>query len=319
MGLRETFRGWLDRNPATKARYRRLRGLPAQPETAPRPAGPGRPAAPVPTRDFSLLVPDREGGIRPLSISVGRNYYVGKVLQRDGLANYESDALACFLALTDIAGPGPVWDVGANIGVYSLLARAATDRDVVAFEPTPDIAAAARSVHDSNGLSCEIRETALADTPGTATLFLSGTTDSSNSLREGFREAKGTVEVAQETLDGLVEAGHAPPAVLKVDTETTEPAVLRGAMATLTRTRPWIMCEILPGRTEVELTEVLAPLGYTWYLITDDTPYTATDVLVGDPKQYMWLFAPEPVPDEMWARVDSWRARLALCTPVAGP
>jgi len=306
MGLRHTFRGWLGRHPKFAAHYRSLRGLLQQLTRA---------AASAP-RAFTLLVPDRAGSVRGLSISVARGLYVGRVLERDGLASYEADALACFLGLTDIAGPGPVWDVGANIGVYSLLARSATDREVVAFEPTPDVAAAARFVHDSNGLPCEIRETALADAPGTATLYLSGTTDSSNSLREGFRKAKGTVEVTQETMDDLVDGGHAAPAVLKIDTETTEPAVLRGGMRTLMRSRPWIMCEILPGRTEVELTEVLAPLGYTWYLIADTTPYQPTDLLAGDPKQYMWLFAPEPVPDELWKRIDSWRIALDRCTPV---
>jgi FkbM family methyltransferase len=310
--VRTSFRGWLDRHPQARSRYRRLRGLGDPP---PRTARAPRAAAPT-SRDFGLRVPDREGGIATLSISVAPGFFVGKVLQRDGLASYETEALACFVALTDIAGPGPVWDVGANIGVYSLLARSATDRDVVAFEPTPDVAAAARSVHDGNGLPCEIRQTALADHPGTATLYLSSTTDSSNSLREGFRTATGTVEVPMETLDDLVESGHEAPAVLKIDTETTEPAVLRGALRTIARTRPWIMCEILPGRTEAELTEVLAPLGYTWYLITEKTPFEAVDVLAGDRVQYMWLFAPTPAPDELWTRIAHWRSVLAQCTPI---
>jgi hypothetical protein len=76
------------------------------------------------------------------------------------------------------------------------------------------------------------------------------------------------------------------------------------------------MCEILPGRTEAELTEVLAPLGYTWYLITDTTPFEAVDVLVGDPVEYMWLFAPTPAPDELWSRTAHWRSVLARCTPI---
>jgi len=310
MDLRTSFRSWLRQHPQAQARYRSLRGLP---EPVRAPAKPG-----ATSRDFRVRMPDREGGIRELEISVAPHYFVGRMLERDGLAGYEPEALACYLALTDIAGPGPVWDVGANIGVYSLLARAATDRDVVGFEPTPDVAAAARALHDVNDLPCEIRQTALADAPGTATLYLASTTDSANSLREGFRVATGTVDVPMETLDDLVESGHEPPAVLKIDTETTEPAVLRGAMRTLTRTRPWIMCEVLPGRTEAELTEVLAPLGYTWYLITDEIPLAAVDVLAGDPDHYMWIFAPEPAPDELWTRTAAWHEVLARCTPV-GP
>ena len=310
MTAKTSFQRWLTGHPALKRRYRVLRGMPAEV-----PAPPPPPPPPPPRRAFPLTVPTRDGDLREVHVDVLARYYVGKVLEATGLAAYEPESTACFLALADVAGPGPIWDVGANIGVYTFVAAVATDRDIVAFEPTPDIADAMRDVLRDNGFVAEIRETALADAAGTATLFLSDRTDSSNSLREGFREASRTVDVPLETIDDLVAAGHAAPAVLKIDTETTEPAVLRGALATIASTRPWIMCEILPGRTEAELTEVLAPLGYTWYLITPETPFTAVDVLEGDPEHYMWLFAPEPAPERLWERIGHWHGLLVECGP----
>jgi FkbM family methyltransferase len=50
--------------------------------------------------------------------------------------------------------------------------------------------------------------------------------------------------------------------LMKIDTETTEPAVLRGAPATLRRDRPPIFCEVLGGYTEEALEAILGPLDY---------------------------------------------------------
>ncbi len=66
--------------------------------------------------------------------------YVLKTLVENGFGGYEVEALACFLAITDAGPRGHVLDIGANIGVYGLLAGAVTEREVVAFEPTPWIA-----------------------------------------------------------------------------------------------------------------------------------------------------------------------------------
>jgi FkbM family methyltransferase len=266
-------------------------------------------------RSFALTLPSLQGEDRRVDFTAPEGLYIGGVLQESGLAGYEPEALACFLGLMDIAAPGPVWDVGSNVGVYSLVASAVSGREVVAFEPTPHIAAAAREILSANHLTCEVRETALADAPGEAQLFMSRRTDASNSLREGFRRARGSITVPLETVDGLVEGGQHTPVILKIDTETTEPAVLRGAAATIAATRPWIMCEILPGRTEVELTAALEPHGYTWYLIEESIPYAPRDTLAGDPELLMWLFAPTPAPDELWERIGRWRTALAACTP----
>jgi len=61
--------------------------------------------------------------------------------------------------------------------------------------------------------------------------------------------------------------------------------------------------------------DALAPLGYTWYLITPETPFTAVDVLQGDPEHYMWLFAPEPAPERLWERIAHWHGLLVQCGP----
>ena len=197
--------------------------------------------------------------------------------------------------------------------VFSWLAAALTPATVVAFEPTPDLAAQMRAICSENELAVRVEAVALGERPGKARLHLSDTTDSSNSLRAGFRASHGSVEVAVETIDGYAARTGTRPAVIKVDTESTEPDVLRGAAGLLATGRPWIICEVLAGRTEADLTAILEPLGYSWYEIDGPGPLEPRRVIEGDRsyKHLNWLFAPvEPSPS-YWQRVATWRAALA--------
>jgi FkbM family methyltransferase len=208
-----------------------------------------------------------------------------------------------------------VYDVGANIGVYAWLASALTDAEVVAFEPTPDLAAHLRAVCVENALATTVEELALGARAETATLYLSARGDSSNSLRAGFRPATGAIEVEVVQIDGYVDRTGRPPAVLKVDTESTEPDVLRGASRLLADHRPWIVCEVLAGRTESDLMAILGPLGYRYHLIDGSTPLRRRDMIVGDPVALNWLFTPVDPPPTFWDSVAVWRSALAALPP----
>jgi FkbM family methyltransferase len=275
-----------------------------------------RPARPE--RVVELAIPrvpgaSADNGQRSLRIRTPLQNYVNLLLAGSGLAGYEPDTLACFLAAIEERGSAPVFDVGANIGVFSWLAAALTPAIVVAFEPTPDLAAQMRAICAENGLDVMIEELALGAAPGTAELHLSDKTDSSNSLRAGFRPSHRSVSVPVETIDAYAARTGVTPAVLKVDTESTEPDVLRGAAGVLAAGRPWIICEVLAGRTEAELTAILEPLGYSWYRIDGPGPLEARARIEGDPSySYMnWLFAPEEPSPAFWLNYAAWRSSLA--------
>ena len=269
-------------------------------------------------RVVELAIPRAPGetadtGQRSLRIRTPAQTYVSRLLAGSGLAGYEPDTLACFLAAIEERGSGPVFDVGANIGVFSWLAAELTPAIVVAFEPTPDLAAEMREICAENGLDVRVEELALGAAPGTAELHLSDKTDSSNSLRAGFRPSHRSVSVPVETIDAYAARTGVTPAVLKVDTESTEPDVLRGAAGILAAGRPWIICEVLAGRTEAELTAILEPLGYSWYRIDGPGPLEARARIEGDPSySYMnWLFAPEEPSPAFWHNYAAWRSSLA--------
>lgn len=276
-------------------------------------------------RNFELILP-RPPMSRPglsedppasLQIETDPGLYVPKSLERTGLADYEPATLALFLALMEERSGGHLFDIGSNVGVFALLAAALTDWNVTAFEPEPTLAAVARQLARDNGLEFAMEEIALGRSNGTATLYLSSVTDSSNSLREGFRPAAGTVEVPLSTLDRyVVETGRVPD-LLKIDTETTEPDVIEGARQTLEAHRPWILCEVLAGRTEDELNRLLPRHGYHIYHVTADLPLEPVDEIVGDRTHEFnnWLFAPEIPSGSLWEATGRWRQSLAACQP----
>jgi FkbM family methyltransferase len=237
---------------------------------------------------------------------------VPRHLELGGLGGFELDSVATFLALCDQAQPGAVLDIGANTGHYAFLARVYTDRAVVAFEPAPELADVARVLGVNNGAPFPVEELALSDRPGTATFYLSDGSDSSSSLRPGFRPSTQQINVRMETLDGYVERTGVVPAVLKIDTETTEPDVIRGGLRTLAEHRPWFICELLPKRGgDVQIEALLEPLGYLFYRIGTDVSREPSEHLVGEQAQYNWLFAPSQAPEPLWRSVDAWRAVLA--------
>ena len=288
----------------------------------------GREAQPMPadTRVVSVrlprrpdLLPTKTSSLRWVVIEAPRRCYVPRVLEQNGLAGYEPDALACFLAAATVAQHGAIWDIGANIGIYGLLARALGDRPVRAFEPTPELALLAEGIAEDNALPYPVERIALGAVAGEAAFYLSDVTDSSNSLAAGFRPSSRTLTVTVDTIDAVVDRTDEVPAVLKIDTESTEPDVLLGADRLVREHRPWILCEVLAGRSEAALMDVLAPWNYHWFHITGTSPLTETTRIEGDPTYMymMWLFAPEPPMAEFWSLQRAWLEEIRTCLPVS--
>lgn len=129
-------------------------------------------------------------------------------------------------------------DVGANVGVYTGWAsRCVGDGGrVIAFEPVPATRAHLEYVVSLNSLdNVRVVPKALGDGPGTVTLWV---VPNASGLSSAVAPADGSsarpVEVPMSTLDDeLSTAGGSSPALVKIDVEGYEMAVLRGAVRTL--------------------------------------------------------------------------------------
>ena len=251
------------------------------------------------------------------------------MLRRTGLAGYEPATMATLLAAFQRQRPGFHFvDVGANMGLYSAICAVMFEPGrVVAFEPTPDVAEMARRVLAANGIGHDVgrvEQCALGERPGTLPLYLSAVSDSSNSLVAGFKQSVGSIDVDVTTLDDYVAATGTTPNVVKIDTETFEPAVINGARATLQRFRPWLVLEVLHRRGHdhgVELSAAMDGLGYSYYRLSQTADWRPRRRIAGEPgsKETDWLLAPEPIDGAFAADVRHWLDRLATCTADRNP
>jgi FkbM family methyltransferase len=145
---------------------------------------------------------------------------------------------------------GVVYDIGANLGFFSLVAArlvGAAEGRVYAFEPAPENAEAIRRNAELNLLpNIEVIASAVSSEAGTARLQI--VDDQSWSRLEEFGEHPDTervLEVETVSIDGLVgDGGLPPPALVKIDVEGAELAVLEGMRTTIAEHRPVIVCEL---------------------------------------------------------------------------
>ena len=152
--------------------------------------------------------------------------------------------------------PGHVVDVGANTGIYALIALLSQpDREVTAFEPVPAIRRLLTANIALGGYRkrARIRGEAVGAETGTATLFVPPSApgdyvETSASLSADFKGIAGeAIEVPVTTLDAWwVAAGRPPVAVVKIDVESREYDVLRGADALVAAQQPVLFYELLP-------------------------------------------------------------------------
>lgn len=122
-------------------------------------------------------------------------------------------------------------DIGANVGVYSVLAGAVCGARAIAVEPVPSTFARLSTNLRVNGIdSCvDARNVGVASKAGTLTF--TSTNDTVNRVVVGTDAATdGTVVVDVTTVDALAAAER--PALVKIDVEGFETEVLAGGEAT---------------------------------------------------------------------------------------
>jgi FkbM family methyltransferase len=122
-----------------------------------------------------------------------------------------------------------VWDVGANVGVFSVLAagRLPPER-VVAVEPHPENVDRLRENLDRNGRDATVRRLALDDERGRAELGVSSPDGTGAFGVLGGTTERRRIAVRTDRGDSLVADGVPAPTVLKVDVQGAELGVLRG-------------------------------------------------------------------------------------------
>lgn len=223
-------------------------------------------------------VPLRGGAGRFLMDTCGGRDQVAVEILQNGWKSYEAPMPAMISAWCEAFAPIFV-DVGANTGFYSLLALASGAKFVHAFEPVDEIAdilAANLSVSEM-APRARIHRCAVGELCGEGTLYFPlnghGLVETSASLSKEFRsEHSAQSSVAVVTLDAVLSKDDfkSSPVILKIDVQSRESEVLRGAGGVLSAVKPVIFAEILPGNDPAGFVDLCKEHGYIHYRLSGD-------------------------------------------------
>lgn len=167
-------------------------------------------------------------------------------------------------------------DVGANVGVYSLLAAGLEGVDVVAFEPSPVPRSRLLENLNLNALTSvtacpwavgsETREVAMTVGSDTTDRVVAGPSGREAVAGPSGDPKRERVElVDQVTLDGQLDGGALDDlsvALVKIDVEGLEADVLRGAGRLIESRRPVLLIE---NNAPNAVAGILGPAGYSFY------------------------------------------------------
>lgn len=202
------------------------------------------------------------------------NYLTKLIFWEGGYERFEYTGI--FIKL--IKKVGSFYDIGANIGYYSLLAAMENKEiKVVGFEPaTGPLFYFRENVRINNYTNIKVESLALSHKEGEIEFYeirnkkykylehnLAGESNAgSNTTGRNFVVNK----VKTSTLDNYVKANQVNTIdLIKMDTEGTENLILEKAGVVLREMKPIIICETLFNTIEPELEIIMKSYGYEFY------------------------------------------------------
>jgi FkbM family methyltransferase len=188
----------------------------------------------------------------------GKRWIAGAHTHGCWLGSYESEKQKLFESKVR---PGDtVFDIGANVGFYTLLASDLVGDAgyVYAFEPVPrNIEFLHEHLRLNRVGNVEVIESAVSDRSGD-TYF-----DDTPGSAMGHLAAKGRLKVRTVSIDALGSEGKAlPPNCMKIDVEGDEFLVLSGAKSTLKDYHPIIFLATHGTQVHEQCCDLLKSVGY---------------------------------------------------------
>jgi FkbM family methyltransferase len=208
----------------------------------------------------TAVVPVLQGKLK------GKRWIAGSCNHGCWLGSFEYEKQTLF---SNTVTPGSVvYDVGANVGFYTLLASELVGAmgSVIGFEPNPqNLPLLRRHLHLNHCANVTVIEAAVADRKGRASFV--NTTSTTGRLAP-----KGDFEVSVVGLDELIAEGVIPVAdFIKMDIEGGEVLALQGARRLLTTHHPMIFLATHGRDVHKFCCDFLRQCGYSLQAITGKT------------------------------------------------
>tara|TARA_B100000963_G_C22546348_1_gene634599 strand:- start:341 stop:1237 length:897 start_codon:yes stop_codon:yes gene_type:complete len=216
---------------------------------------------------------------KTLIINTNQTSYVSRLLYWEGYLNFEYSDI--FIEL--IKKVKVFYDVGSNIGYYSLLAEMENKNiKIIAFEPASGpLHYLKENVKLNNFKNIQIENIALSEKNGTIEFYEIKNQKYSylkhNLAGEGNAGSKTKhrnfvpIKVKTKTFNDFVEEkSHGPIDLIKIDTEGTEHLILKNADVILSQMKPIVICETLFNTIEAELEAIFKKYDYEFYNHTEN-------------------------------------------------
>lgn len=220
-----------------------------------------------------MVLPILQGSLR------GKKWIVGSGEHGYWLGSYEYQKRLAFEKT--IKRNTVVYDIGANVGYFSLLAAVLTgpQGQVAAFEPLPRNVEFLQKHISLNCLdNIKVIEAAVSDHEGRAAFELGAST------AMGHIGEVGELEVSLVNLDGMLSRGELmPPDTIKIDVEGAEFEVLQGARDLLTQYHPTLFLDTHQREAHQKAIQFLTDLDYQFEIL-DGKNLAETKELIARPQ-----------------------------------
>jgi FkbM family methyltransferase len=224
-----------------------------------------------------------------------------------GKTCYEADTLWLWQLLSKEAKV--IIDVGANIGVYSLAAKALNPAaKVIAFEPAERTIKYLKENIVVNNFEIDAENIALSNSQGQA-IFYDTVPDHQTSAslnpdkvknNKGYHVEMLEYKVEVNTLDNyLKDKGIAKVDLIKIDVEMHEPEVLKGMKNCIASGLPSLFVEVLNNDLGKQVEGLLKDYGYMCFSLTEYKQMkqvTGIDVI---PEKWNYFFCQPKVAEKL--------------------
>ncbi len=202
-----------------------------------------------------------------------------------GLSNgWEKESMGLWIKMCESSEV--IVDIGANTGIYALIAKAINrEAKVIAFEPVKRVYSKLLENIELNDYDIFAYEQAVSNSDGKALIYDTADEHTLSVTVNKNTRAPGTVvletEIETITLNTFIEKnGLKKIDLLKIDVETHEPEVLQGFSVYLSLFRPTMLIEILTDDIGQRVEKLVEGLGYLYFNIDENGGIRKLDHIV---------------------------------------